>query len=162
MVGYRLGNTLSEHGSVARGICTVTADGYLAQVTERTHIEKVDGKVQYTENGTNWIPISADSTVSMNMWGFTLSFMDELAARFPAFLEKSAANPLKAEYFLPEVVNQLLQEGQARVKVLPVAEKWFGVTNPADRPLVQAAIRDLVSRGTYPQDLWMEQAAGNR
>lgn len=159
MVGYRLGNTLSAHGSVARGICTVTSDGYLEEVNERTRIEMVDGKIQYTENGEEWLPISADSTVSMNMWGFTPSFMAELEARFPDFLKKSAANPLKAEFFLPEVVNQLLQEGRARVKVLPVAEKWFGVTNPEDRPLVQAAIRDLVQRGLYPENLWAEQAA---
>jgi hypothetical protein len=154
MVGYILGNTLSENGSVARGVCQVTPDGYLARITERTRIECRDGQVQYTENGTDWVTIPADSTVSMNMWGFTPSFFTELEQRFPVFLAENAANILKAEFFLPTVVNQLLQESKAAVRVLPTPEKWFGVTYPQDRPTVQAAIRELVRQGVYPENLW--------
>jgi hypothetical protein len=154
MVGYILGNTLSENGSVARGVCQVTPDGYLARVTERTRIEPRDGQVQYTENGTDWVSLPEDSTVSMNMWGFTPGFFAELEQRFPVFLAGNAGNILKAEFFLPTVVNQLLQEGKASVRVLPTSEKWFGVTYPQDRPTVQAAIRELVRQGVYPENLW--------
>lgn len=154
MVGYVLRNTLSEHGTVARGVCEVTPGGYLAGVVERTKIQAFHGEVCYTENGTDWLPISASSLVSLNTWGFTPSLFQELAVRFPAFLEKHAADLNRAEYFLPDVVNQLLQEGRARVKVLPVTEKWFGVTYPEDKPRVQAAIRDLVQKGIYPEHLW--------
>lgn len=154
MVGYVLSNTLSEHGTVARGVCAVTPQGFLEGVTERTKIQPMDGEVKYTENGMDWIPIPASSTVSMNMFGFTPSFFHELEARFPAFLTKNADNLLKAEFFLPEVVNQLLQEGKAKVRVLPTDEKWFGVTYPDDRPFVQAAIRSLIQRGVYPENLW--------
>ena len=154
MVGYILCNTLSEYGTVARGICTVTPDGFLSGVTERTRIQERDGVVQYTENGVDWIPISETSIVSMNMFGFTPSFFDELDKRFPIFLRQNANNLLKAEFFLPEVVNQLLQEGRAHVKVLPTDEKWFGVTYPADRAYVQQAISNLIQRGLYPENLW--------
>jgi hypothetical protein len=154
MVGYILGNTLSENGSVARGVCKVTPDGYLTGVTERTRIERRDGQAQYTENGADWVTIPADSSVSMNMWGFTPGFFAELEKRFPVFLAQNAGNILKAEFFLPTVVNQLLQEGIASVRVLPTAEKWFGVTYPQDRPTVQAAIRELVRQGVYPENLW--------
>jgi dTDP-glucose pyrophosphorylase len=154
MVGYVLRNALSDHGSVARGVCTVTPDGYLESIHERTRIEKFGDKVKYTENGVNWADIPADSTVSMNTWGFTPSIFAELEEHFPTFLQKSANNLLKAEYFLPDVVNELLAAGQARVKVLPTREKWFGVTYPQDRPIVQAAIRERIQQGIYPEKLW--------
>lgn len=154
MVGYTLCNTLSEHGTVSRGVCTVTPDGFLKGVTERTRIQERDGQVQYTENGIDWTPISADSIVSMNMFGFTPSFFTELEKRFPVFLQENAKNLQKAEFFLPFVVNQLLQEGKARVKILPTDEKWFGVTYPDDRPYVQKALGDLIRRGVYPENLW--------
>lgn len=154
MIGYILSNTLSDYGSVARGICRVTPEGRLIEVQERTRIEKEGSIIHYTENGTDWINLPCDSLVSMNMWGFTPSIFAELAARFPVFLERQAGSLLKAEFFLPAVVNELLQEGKARVKVLPTTEKWFGITNPQDRPQVQRAIRGLVERGVYPEDLW--------
>ncbi len=154
MVGYILQNTLSDYGSVARGVCRVTPEGYLIEVEERTRIEKSGEAVRYTENGVDWVTLAWDSLVSMNMWGFTPSIFAELAARFPVFLEKQAGNLLKAEFFLPSTVNELLQEGKARVRVLPTGEKWFGITNPQDRPQVQQAIRGLVERGDYPEDLW--------
>jgi hypothetical protein len=154
MVGYVLRNALSDHGSVARGVCTLTQDGYLESVRERTRIEKFGEAVKYSENGVDWVDIPADSTVSMNTWGFTPSIFPELEAHFPAFLAKNAGNLLKAEYFLPEVVNDLLKTGQARVKVLPTHEKWFGVTYPQDRPVIQAAIRERIQQGIYPEKLW--------
>ena len=155
MAGYVLENTLSEHGTVSRGVCEVTPQGYLAQVRERTKIKSFDDAVKYTENGEDWVTIPANSTVSMNMWGFTTSFFDELERRFPRFLTENAANLTKAELYLPAVVNQLLDEGKAAVKVLPVQEKWFGVTYPEDRESVQEAIRGLVRQGIYPENLWM-------
>ena len=154
MVGYVLANTLSEHGTVARGVCQLTQDGYLAGVQERTKIRQFGKDVQYTEDGENWVSIDGGSLVSLNTWGFTPGFFDELEARFPIFLQENADRIDKAEYFLPDVVNQLLREGKATVKVLPVNERWFGVTYPDDRPIVQGAIRDMVARGLYPEQLW--------
>lgn len=154
MAGYVLENTLSEHGTVSRGVCEVTANGYLAQVRERTKIQRFDDAVKYTENGEDWVALPANSIVSMNMWGFTPSFFTELERRFPHFLTENAANLSKAELYLPVVVNQLLDEGKAAVKVLPVHEKWFGVTYPEDRSSVQEAVRWLIRRGIYPETLW--------
>lgn len=154
MVGYTLRNTLSEFGSVARGVCQVTADGYLSEVREHTRIEKDGTDARYSANGDNWARLPGEAIVSLNMWGFTPSIFTELDARFPAFLQSNTERILKAEYFLPDVVNALLQENKARVKVLPTSEKWFGVTNRDDRAVVQSALRELVSGGIYPTDLW--------
>ncbi len=154
MAGYELENTLSEHGTVSRGVCEVTPDGYLAQVRERTKIQRFGDEVKYTENGEDWVVIPAHSTVSMNMWGFTPSFFKELDEIFPRFLKANIGTMPKVEFYLPYVVNQLLDEKKARVKVLPVQEKWFGVTYPEDRASVQEAIRGLVRQGIYPESLW--------
>ncbi len=153
MVGYRLRNTLSEHGHVARGVCEVTPDGFLRDVVERLHIQPFADGVKFTENGADWTPVSAESFVSMNMWGFTPSLFTELNARFPIFLQQNAAN-LKSEFLLPTTVGDLVREGRARVKVLPTNEKWFGVTYREDRPKVQVAVRELVRQGMYPERLW--------
>ena len=154
MVGYTLSNTLSEHGHVARGICEVTPDRFLVDVRERTRIQRFEDGIKYTEDGANWVTLSPDSTVSLNTWGFTLSAFSELDARFPLFLRKNVANLTKAEYFLPQVVGDLVREGQARVRVLPTDEKWYGVTYQEDRPRVQAAIREMIQRSVYPERLW--------
>jgi UTP-glucose-1-phosphate uridylyltransferase len=154
MIGYTLRNTLSEHGHVARGICEATPDGYLADVRERTHIEQFPDGIKYTENGKDWVVLSPDTLVSMNFWGFTRSIFSELEIRFPQFLEQNAANILNAEFFIPEVVGSLVREKKARVKILLTKEKWLGVTYPKDRTRVQAAIRRLVLRGVYPENLW--------
>ena len=154
MVGYILSNTLSEHGHVARGVCQVGADGYLQGVKERLHIEPFADGIKFQEEDGSWTPVSGESVVSMNMWGFTPSYFDELAAHFPRFLEQSAANPLKAEFLLPDIVGELVQEGYTRVKVLPTPERWFGVTYQADRPRVQVAVRELIAQGKYPSRLW--------
>ena len=154
MAGYILSNTLSEFGSVARGVCSIDANGCLVEVNERTKIERDGLAARYSEDGEHWIHLAGDSIVSMNFWGFTPSFFGEVEAGFPRFFERSAANLLKAEFFLPDMVNSLLQAGKASVRVLPVKERWFGVTNKADRAYVQAALRELVEDGVYPSDLW--------
>jgi len=154
MVGYVLRNTLSEHGSVARGVCQATPDGYLAGIQERTRIETFGDAIRTTENGADWLELPAESIVSMNMWGFTPSVFTELEQRFKTFLKNNASNPIKSEFFLPNVVNELLIDGKARVKILPTDEKWFGVTYPDDRPLVQAAIQRMIEQGNYPSNLW--------
>ena len=156
MVGYLLGNTVTEHGHVARGICEEDKDGYLLRVTERTRIEPDGTDARYTEDeGKSWHRLAGDTIVSMNLWGFSRSFVDEAWARFPAFLDRTLAeNPLKGEYFLPGVVTQLLEEGKARVKVLRSHDKWYGVTYQEDKPAVMAALADKTARGLYPDDLW--------
>ena len=156
MVGYLLKNTVTEHGSVARGVCAVDGDGVLREVIERTAIEKDGDNARFTEDdGQTWIPLSGDTTVSMNLWGFTRSFLDEAEARFPAFLDAAlASNPVKAEYFLPTVVEQLIGEDKARVQVLLSRDKWFGVTYREDKPTVVAAIAEKTAAGLYPDRLW--------
>ena len=155
MVGYLLKNTVTENGTVARGVCEETEDHYLTQVTERTKIEKGEPPRYTEDDGKTWTNLSADTIVSMNMWGFTRSFLDEALARFPAFLDKTLAeNPEKGEYFLPTVVSQLIDEGRARVKVLRSDDKWYGVTYREDKPAVIDAIREKTSSGLYPDRLW--------
>ena len=155
MVGYLLKNTVTENGTVARGVCEETADHYLTRVTERTKIEKGEPPRFTEDDGRTWTDLSADTIVSMNMWGFTRSFLDEALARFPAFLDKTlAVNPEKGEYFLPTVVSQLIDEGKARVKVLRSEDKWYGVTYREDKPTVTAAIAEKTAAGLYPDRLW--------
>lgn len=156
MVGYRLENTLTDNGHVARGVCEMDAQGYLADIHERTHIEKRGNGAAYTEDeGKTWIPILGDATVSMNMWGFSESILGELQSRFSAFLEENLKkNPLKCEYFLPFVVDELLKEGRATVAVEKSQDKWFGVTYKEDKPMVMAAIQNLKDQGVYPAHLW--------
>lgn len=153
MVAYMLRNTVTENGSVARGICEVK-DGCLAGVTERTHIEKRGSDAAYTEDGEHFVSLSGDSPVSMNCWGFGRSMLDELVARFgPWFAENVEKNPLKAEYFLPSVANALIQEGLASVRVLPCSETWYGITYKEDLPNVIDAIAALREKGIYPETL---------
>ena len=156
MVGYQLYNTLTENGHVARGVCSVDGENHLADIHERTRIEKHGSLAEYTEDdGATWVGLPESTIVSMNMWGFTGGFMKELVKRFPVFLEKSIPeNPLKCEYFLPFVVDELLQEKKAAVKVLTTQDKWYGVTYKEDKPVVVAAIQNLKDQGLYPQGLW--------
>ena len=156
MVGYVLGNTLTDYGHVARGVCTVDEDGFLVDIREHTCIERFGKLVRYTEDGETWIEISAESIVSLNTWGFTPSLLFELEARFPRFLQENGDNLQKAEYFLPNVVGDLAQEGKARIKILPTSERWFGVTYQQDKPRIKQAIRDLIQRGIYPENLWSD------
>lgn len=158
MVGYELGNTVTENGSVARGVCVVDGRGYLTQVTERTRIETYDGgeKIHFTEDGgQSWTDLPRDTIVSMNLWGFMPSFLDEIRDRFAAFLDKALVeNPLKGEYFLPLPVAQVIAEGKGSVKVLTSPDRWFGVTYAADKPVVVASLQKLTQDGLYPNGLW--------
>lgn len=156
MVGYNLENTLTENGHVARGVCQVSAQGQLVDIVERTKIMYHDGGIAFTEDdGKTWTTLAAGTPVSMNFWGFTQSFVREMEARFPDFLDKALAeNPLKGEYFLPGVVDQLIQEQKAVVKVLTSRDKWYGVTYQEDKPGVVAALRSMKDKGLYPDRLW--------
>ena len=156
MVGYRLKNTVTDNGHVARGVCELNEAKELVGITERTKIEKRDGGIAFSEDdGETWTTIDGDTLVSMNMWGFTRSILDEIKAGFPAFLEKGIKeNPMKCEYFLPSVVSDLLAEGRATVRVLESEDKWYGVTYKEDKPVVVAAVQALKDEGLYPQKLW--------
>ncbi len=156
MVGYQLKNTVTDNGHVARGVCMVDEQGYLVKVEERTRIEKRDGGIAYTEDeGATWHELSGDSVVSMNMWGFSASFLQEIKGGFPAFLEEGLEkNPMKCEYYLPSVVTKLLVEDRATVTVLETTDKWYGVTYKEDKPLVMAAIQEMKDKGIYPEKVW--------
>ena len=155
MVGYQLGKTVTDHGSVARGVCTTDADGYLTDIHERTRIEVQGDAIRFTEDGENWTELAPDTIVSMNTWGFTPSFLGELKKKFATFLQDAMPkNPEKAEFFLPFAVADLLAEGKARAKVLRSADKWYGVTYAADKPQVVAALKAMAAEGKYPDGLW--------
>ena len=156
MVGYYLKNTLTENGHVARGVCTADQRGKLTAIIERTRIEKHEDGPAYTEDeGATWTKLPEDAIVSMNMWGFTASILKELKDKFAGFLEKNLEiNPLKCEYFLPFVVDELLKENKAEVTVLKSSDRWYGVTYKEDKPVVVEAIRNLKSAGLYPQGNW--------
>lgn len=160
MVGYILENTLTENGHVARGVCETDESNYLVGIHERTRIEKRPEGAAYTEDdGQTWHVIPEGSTVSMNMWGFSVSILDELRARFARFLEENLpVNPLKCEYFLPAVVGELLTEGKATVEVMRSADRWYGVTYKQDKPVVMEAIRRLKEEGVYPERLWGDES----
>ena len=155
MVGYPLKNTLSDNGFVSRGVCQVDEGGMLQSITERTHIISTCDGPMYTLDEASYTRLPEDAPVSMNLWGFAPDFAEELWARFPAFYaEAMGTNPLKAEYFLPFVVNDMLQEGRARVRLLPTQSKWYGVTYQQDAPLVKAGLTALTEAGEYPPALW--------
>ena len=159
MVGYQLENTLTENGHVARGVCTTNEAGELVKVEERTRIEKKGDGAAYTEDeGATWTDLPKGSIVSMNMWGFTASILQEIKNGFASFLEEGLkTNPLKCEYFLPTVVSNLLEEDRATVSVLTSADKWYGVTYKEDKPVVVAAIKQMKENGLYPEKLWGEE-----
>jgi len=158
LAGFRVENTLTEHGTVARGVCETSADGYLTGITERTKIEKRPCGAAFTEDdGATWTDIPAGTVVSMNTWGFTPALFAEMAVEFPQFLENNVPkNPLKAEFYLPFVVDRMIADNTARVRVIDTGEKWYGVTYQDDKPVVQAAIRTLVEEGKYPEELWVK------
>jgi hypothetical protein len=153
MVGYRIQNTLSESGAVARGICGTDADGYLATVVERTHIERIDGKIKYKDDKGEWFEIPENTPVSMNMWAFTPDYFKYSLDYFREFL-KERGQELKSEFFIPLLVNHLVETKTASVKVLDTTARWFGVTYKEDRPAVVAKIQELVQQGVYPENLW--------
>lgn len=155
MMGYELRNTLTENGSVARGVCTVDGEGNLTTVTERTHIISTCDGPMFTEDGETYRRLAPDVPVSMNMFGFTPSLIREMEVGFPRFLQETVpGNPLKAEYFLPGVVNGMLDRDAASVKVLTCTDRWYGVTYREDKPQVMAALQRMADEGLYPTPLW--------
>ena len=156
MVGFHLKNTVSENGSVSRGVCVTDAAGNLVSVTERTRIEPRDGTIAYTEDdGQTWVELPGDSLVSMNLWGFTPSFVTAAQEGFADFLRQNLpVNPLKCEYYLPSVVSAALADGRAEVRVLTSTDKWYGVTYREDKPALMAALKAMTDAGTYPEGLW--------
>ena len=155
MVGYELGNTLTENGSVARGCCVTDENNFLVTIAERTQIEKRENGAAYTEDGVNFTPIDLKTPVSMNMWGFTPSVLTEMESAVEKFFATEVEkNPLKSECFLPIEIDKLLQRGVATVEVLRSSDKWFGVTYKEDKPFVVESIAELKRQGVYPTQLW--------
>ena len=155
MVGYYLKNTLSDHGGVARGACDVDENGYLSGLKECIGIERFGQKARFPVADGQWEELELDRLVSMNLFGFTPSLMAELEQGFRVFCSRELAeNPEKAEFALPTEVSRLMAEGKATVKVLSSTDRWYGVTYAADKPLVEAAIRQMTEQGIYPQNLW--------
>jgi len=153
MAGYILANTLTENGHVARGVCRMDTDGFLTSVTERTKIQRNNSQTQYFENGI-WTDLPETSTVSMNCWGFTPKLFDAIRAGWKPFFEANKDNLQKAEYFLPSVVTNQINDGSCDVRVLKTTAKWFGVTYHEDRATVVQAISDMTDEGIYPDGLW--------
>lgn len=156
MAGYNIENTLTENGYVSRGVCQTSEEGLLREITERTKIQWQGDKIVYTEDeGATWQELPRGTVVSMNFWGFTQSMMKEMEERFPAFLDNALKeNPMKGEYFLPGVVDQLIKEGKARVKVLRSQDRWYGVTYREDKDSVVSALQSMKDKGEYPDVLW--------
>ncbi len=163
MIGYSIENTLTENGHVARGVCALTADGYLSDIQERTKIQINQGAIQFTEDDQSWTTLDEGTPVSMNFFGFTPSFLDELERRFPPALDEILkSNPIKGEFYVPLVVGSLIREGKASVKMIPSRDKWYGVTYQEDKPLVVAAMEEKRRRGDYPPQLWSASGAPER
>ncbi|EQB86301.1 NDP-sugar pyrophosphorylase family protein [Clostridium punense] len=157
MVGFKLGNTLSENGHVARGICQVDDLGFLRGIEERTEIKKFQHDVKYREAEENWASISENTIISMNAWGLTPSIFNELEKKFSSFLLEKQDEILKAEYFLPAVIDSLIRENKAKVKVLKSEEQWYGVTYKEDKDIIENAILKFINNGIYPENLWGKQ-----
>jgi len=153
MVGFRIANTLSDHGHVTRGICEVSHDHMLASVVERFKIERTPSGARFLDEKDQWIGLTGDEIASMNMWGFTPTLFEFLEQKFPPFLKKAAGN-LKAEFLMPSIADELIKEGRITMRVLNTPAKWLGVTYKEDKPEVQKNIRELVSRKVYSSPLW--------
>jgi len=155
MVGYQLDKTLSEYGHVARGVCKTDHNNFLNVVTERTNIEKLNDKIVFTEKDGQQVELTGKEIVSMNLWGLKPSIFDYLENYFRKFIKKNSDNP-KAEFFIPIMITELIQNKQARIKVLKSGDEWFGITYRGDKPHVVKKIRELVNQGIYPESLWEE------
>ncbi len=153
MVTYQLGKTLSEHGSVSRGVCAIDNEGFLREVVEHTKIEKIQGNIGFADENGNWDLLSENTFVSMNFWGFTPGLFKYLEEGFDRFIRDNAHDP-KAEYFIPSVVTDLINNMEATVRVLKSSDQWFGVTYKEDKSLSIKKVRELVEKGLYPENLW--------
>ncbi len=157
MVGYKLRNTMTPNGSVARGVCETDDAGYLKAVVERTKIVPRGDDAAYTEDGETFVPLSGDSIVSLNLWVFKHGIFDEAEARFHTFVKNGLGGaPLKKEFFLPDIPKQLLREGKATIRVLKTSDKWFGITYMDDVANTKMNIAEMVKNGAYPERLWGE------
>lgn len=155
MIGYKIENTLTENGSVSRGVCEVDQNNNLITISERTHIEKRMNQAAYTEDGINFINIEKGTSVSMNFWGFTKSILKEIEVKFEEFLKENLEkNPLKCESYIPFIVDELIKEKKAEVKVLESGDKWYGVTYKEDKEKVVLAIKEMKEKGLYPEKLF--------
>jgi hypothetical protein len=153
LIGYQVDRTLSDYGSVSRGVCKVDDDGNMVEVNERTEVYfKEDGSVAY-KDAEGEHALDSNTRVSMNFWGFTPAVFKQSEQMFRDFVEKNESNP-KSEFFIPLVADQLIKSGEASFKVIPTGSKWFGVTYKEDKPIVQKSISELVANGTYPDNLW--------
>lgn len=152
MVGYQLANTISENGSVSRGVCATNENDHLETVVERTHIEKLPENIAYLED-EKWYPLPSNAIVSMNFWGFTPKLFDHLDSQFKTFLQEKG-DQLKSEFFIPSVVAEIIEEGDTQIKVLKSNAQWFGVTYKEDKEKAQNAINKLIEKGVYPSKLW--------
>lgn len=153
LMGYQVDKTLSDYGSVSRGICRVNAEGNLQEINERTKVYAKDGQIVYEEEDGTTVPLHEDARASMNFWGFTPAIFRQSEAMFKRFVEANEHNP-KAEFFIPLIAEELVKTGEAQFKVIPTSAKWFGVTYKEDKPIVQKSLADLVANGTYPESLW--------
>lgn len=155
MVGYEVGQTVTDHGGVTRGVCRLDDKGYLAKIVETKGIEKYDGGIRMPFETGGWVPLDPKTTVSMNMWGFMPGVLDQIECRMPAFLDRALEdNPMKGEFLLPTMIEQMVREGTVSVKVLASADRWFGVTYAEDKPKVVQSLRELTEQGLYPDGLW--------
>lgn len=155
MPGYLIENTVTESGSVSRGICQADENGNLSEIIERTRIVQFEDGIRFTEDGETWVDLANDAIASMNIWGFTHAYMEEAERRFPDFLDRAlATNPLKGEYYLPFVVSEMIKDDQATVRVIPTPDKWYGVTYREDKPGVMAALAQKTKEGIYKENLW--------
>ena len=156
MISYELCKTVTENGSVSRGVCNISKNGYLNHIVERTRIEHVGDKICYTEDdGESWTELAPHTPVSMNFWGYTHMMMEELESQFPAFLDEAMKeNPMKGEYQIPKVTDGLIKSGQADVTVLQSADRWYGVTYKEDKQSVVEAMQAMKDSGLYPEVLW--------
>ena len=155
MAGYYLKNTLTDNGTVSRGVCEIDENSQLIDVVERTKIMRVNGKISYTEDEQSWTEVPEDSVASMNCWCFPAGILGEIEKYLKEFLENEVpSNPLKSEFFLPFLVRDMLSEKKCTVDVLETADKWFGVTYKEDKPDVVKSVSELVNNGTYPENLW--------
>ena len=153
-IGYPVENTLTDHGSVTRGVCEVNSDCSLVRIDERKNVKRFEKAVKASDDGQHWFSIPLGTVVSMNMWGFSPSLFAELDTRFRKFLDGDSQTLETAEYLLPEVIGDLVKEGRAHITVIPTSEQWLGVTHPEDTATVKKGIRDLIARGIYPDNLW--------